>query len=659
MTFSNGQLEALRAACDAIIPSLERDEDPYGFWARKASDYHVAEKAIHLLSYLDEKARKEFDHLLSLLNSPMLGVTWGGPPRSIQKLSPEQREAVLQSWSASRLSLLRKSFMSLKKLAGILYYGSSDGRKPNPNWEAMGYPGPLHVPPPTQRPIRPFIPNADLVLTCDTVVVGSGAGGGVVAGELAEAGDAVIVIEKGPYVAEDGYTQREAEMMRRLYEAAGALTTHDGGIGVLAGSCLGGGTTVNWAGAFRTPDIILEQWADKHDNPHFTSDAFKRSIGCVAQATHVDTEESPHNAQNMALLTGSQTLGYHVKVIPRNVKGCIMGDPRECGYCGLGCRKGAKMSTLKTYLQRAFNAGAQILADTKVEKVLVESGSATGVQAVYQGRDGKRHTVTVKAKRVVVAAGAIHTPALLHRSGIQHTHLGRHLYLHPTVSVSARYAEPVDPWFGTMMSAVTDEFNMLDGTYGVKLETPPAHPGMMALALPWRSGRHHKQMMLHVRHLASFIVLTRDREGGCVKFDRQGRPVLQYNLSDYDLSHLLRGIGEAARIHQEAGACTIYFPHNSLPEYARMHDKAMLEELLREMPTWGWRPNQFPLFSAHQMGTCRMGGRDADHPVTPEGAVRGTRNLYVADASTFPESSGVNPMLSIQAIAHFVAQGLK
>jgi choline dehydrogenase-like flavoprotein len=667
MPFSDARLEALRAACDALVPSIQRPDDPHGFWARRASDLDVATPFTELIESLPAAQQKEFGQLLDLLGSRLLGLTWLGPLKPITALTPEQRETLLQKWALSPVPQLRKGFASLKNATSLLYYGRSTPDAPNPNWPAIGYPGPPASPaslpderPDDERPIQPLTFERDVTLSCETVVVGSGAGGGVVAGELAASGQDVIVVEKGPYADRADFTQREADAMDRLYEQHGALTTKSGSVCVLAGSCLGGGTTINWAGAFRTPDAILQQWADEHDAPHFSGPSFQRSIDAVERTFRIGADrEARHNPQNRALRDGCRALGYHIADIPRNQLPPASEDEwKRIGFSPYGDRDGLKQSTLRTALQTAVEHGARILADMTVERVVIENGRATGIVGTYTG--GPRPVrVTVRAERVVVAAGSIHTPALLARSGVEHEHLGRHLFFHPTVAVAARYPEKMEPWYGPMMSAVSNEFSKLDGLYGPKLETPPTHAGILALALPWRSGQQHKAVMQHADHIGSFIVLTRDRDSGRVEFDKAGQPVLRYSLSDFDRNGMLRGIAEACRIHLAAGAEEVYFPHNTAPTYQRVRGEAELERFLADIPSWGWKANRFPLFTAHQMGTCRMGGDAKRHPVAPDGAVRGITGLYVADASCFPESSGVNPMLSIQAIAHHTAQGLK
>lgn len=661
MPLSIAQFDTLRAACDALVPSIQREHDPHGFWTRRASDLDVHALFAELIETLPAAQQKEFGQLLDLLGSRALGVTWRGPLKPITDLTPTQRETLLQRWSLSPVPQLRKGYASLKNATALLFYGHAEPGTPNPNWPAIGYPGPPAEPPDVPRPIEPLTPDRDITLTCETVIVGSGAGGGVVAGELAEAGQDVIVVEKGPYLARQDFGQYETEAMGSMYEQQGALTTKSGSVSVLAGSCLGGGTTINWAGAFRTPDYILRQWAEEHNAPHFRSPAFQQSFDALEGAFHIGADRDVRdNPQNRALREGCRALGYRVADIPRNqLPPQSEAEWRRIGFSPYGDRDGLKQGTLRTSLQRATEHGARVLADTTVERIVIRNGRATGLVGVYAPGGVPRSRVTIRAERVVVAAGSIHTPALLRRSGVEHDHLGRHLFLHPTVAVAARYPAPMEPWYGPMMSAVSNEFSALDGLYGPKLETPPTHAGILALALPWRSGTQHKAVMQHADHIGSFIVLTRDRDAGRVEADKNGQPVLRYRLSRFDREHLLRGVAEACRIHLAAGAEEVYFPHNSAPVYQRIHGEVELERFLAGIPSWGWRANRFPLFSAHQMGTCRMGGDAKRHPVRPDGAVRGVAGLYVADASCFPESSGVNPMLSVQAIAHYTAQGLK
>lgn len=649
----------LRALADTFIPPLP--DDPHARTSGAAGvNLSKLEQAIQAQPL---GAQKEFGLLLDLLEKPVLGLTWLGPLRPFRALTPAQRERLLQSWAASRVPQLRKGFHALRKLFTFLYYGGSQPAGNPAAWARAGYPGPdaaelVDSP----RPLQTLKPTQDTTYDCDVLVIGSGAGGGVVAGELAQAGFDVLVLEKGPYCHGCDFTQREVDMMGKLYDARGTLSTRDGSIGLLAGACLGGGTTVNWAGAFQTPDYILQEWAREHQAPHFLSPEFQASLEAVTCALSVNTNHARHNAQNQALWDGSTRLGQQVELIPRNEKGLTdsEGHFRALGYSTLGDAHGLKQGTLNTYLRAAYEHGARLLADTAVRRVTVENGQATGAEATHTAADGHPVQIRVRARRVVVAGGAIQTPALLLRSGLRHPHLGRHLHLHPTVVVSARYPWAMNAWHGPSMSVVNDSFTRLHGTnFGAKLETPPAHPGLMSMVLPWLSGAQHHEMMRDASHLGSFIVLTRDRAGGRVRLDPQGAPLIDYTLSEFDRASMLAGVRAAAEIHAAAGAHTIYLPHGTLPTLRAEDGRLTNPEALAQLESLSWRPNQFGLYSAHQMSTCRMGGDAATHPLKLSGETVEVENLFVADASAFPACSGVNPMLTVMALAHFTAQGLK
>ena len=337
----------------------------------------------------------------------------------------------MQSWSHSRIGLLRKSFASLKKLSAFVYYSRSVDGKPNPNWQAIGYPLPDfgHEPHPNLNVINIRQPD---YFTCETVVVGSGAGGGVVAGILATSGQNVMVVEKGKYLRSEEMTGMEGDMIKTLFEKGGAMSNMDGNMAVLAGSCLGGGTTINWGGSFRTPDYVLHEWARGHHNPQFVDKAFTKCFEAVEKRLNVNSNYSAHNPQNRHLENGAKNLDYKIKPVPQNANRCGRGRQCKsgefcpnCSYGTLGDALGCKQDMLRTYLHDASEAGARLLPNTEVDIVLVEGGKAVGVLGHSTDEQGNKHEVIIRANRVVVAAGALHTPALLMRSGLRHKQIGK------------------------------------------------------------------------------------------------------------------------------------------------------------------------------------------------------------------------------------------
>ena len=396
-----------------------------------------------------------------------------------------------------------------------------------------------------------------------------------------------------------------------------------------------------------TPDAVREEWARGHALPHFISAEFTHSLDAVAQRLGVNTAHANPSGRDRVLIRGLERKGWHHGLLPRDVRGCSQDD--SCGYCGLGCRRAAKQSTLITYLQDAAARGARMVVDCDVRRVDLDRASASGVTA----RVGP-HSLTVRARTVVVAGGSIHSPALLLRSGITLPALGRYLALHPATAILAHMDEDVRPWTGTVQAHYSDQFADLNDGYGFKFETVPIHPSLQALAAPWESAAQHRERMAQLPRTALVGILLRDRFGGRVSVDAQGNPVVDYRLSRYDAGHLRRAFDAAGELLEAAGAREIWAPLARFISYRPGAARAR-EEWLARVDSAGWGPNELLLVTFHQMASCRMGATARTSVVDAENRVWGIRNLYVADASTFPSASGVNPMLTVMAIAHRAA----
>jgi len=586
--------------------------------------------------------RAELDLLLRLLDNRIVNLLLAGVPQPFTRMSPERRERYLRSWATSRIPQRRKAFQALKRLTTVTHYTTPGAGR------SIGYPGPLGPPPQTPKPIRPLPITRDTTLDCDVVVIGSGAGGGVVAGELAARGKDVIVLEKGGYRNEADFTHQEGDALQTMYDAGGLLASRDLGLVVLQGATLGGGTVINYTTSFHTPDTVREEWARGHALPHFSSAEFTHSLDAVAQRLGVNTAHANPSGRDRVLIRGLERTGWHHGLLPRDVRGCSQDD--SCGYCGFGCRRAAKQSTLITYLQDAAARGARMVVDCDVRRVDLDRGSASGVTA----RVGP-HSLTVRARTVVVAGGSIHSPALLLRSGITLPVLGRHLALHPSTAVLAQMDEDVRPWTGTVQAHYSDQFADLNEGYGFKFETAPIHPSLQALAAPWESAAQHRAQMAQLPQTALVGILLRDRFGGRVSVDAQGNPVVDYRLSRYDAGHLRRAFAAAGELLEAAGAREIWAPLARCISYRPGAAGGAREDWLARVDSAGWGPNELLLVTFHQMASCRMGATARTSVVDAENRVWGIRNLYVADASTFPSASGVNPMLTVMAIAHRAA----
>jgi choline dehydrogenase-like flavoprotein len=650
---SHNERLVLNVICETLIPALPTQPDTpenTALLTTSAKQMNVPEKvetALERITSPEEK--KQIKWLLQALNQSLVNGIIAGQWASLKGMPQEAREKVLYQMATHPLEPMRKAFLTFKRLAMFLFYADPT----NPILALFGYQTPQPLPEQPAR-IKPLMIDAPTILETDVLVIGSGAGGGVVAGELASAGHDVIVVEKGAYYAEHEYPRDELTGTERLYERYGACVNDDATISILAGSTLGGGTTINWSASFRTPEHILYEWERVLGFTGATGQDFQHSFDAVWQRSNVNTAESIANANNQKLEIGSQALGYDCQVVARNVKGCT-----TCDFCNFGCATGAKQSTLKTYLQDAHDLGARILVHADVQKILHDNGHVRGAIVKVSHADGSHHTITIKAKIVVVSAGAIHTPAILLRSNLQNPNIGNNLRLHPTTVTTGVYADRIDPWRGAPLTRVVTDFKNLDGDgYGIWLENAPVHPGLNGLANPWISGRDFKDIIQQLPYTANIIILTRDRDSGQVSVDRYGQPIIKYRLSPYDAGHLMRGMQESLKIHVAAGALEVSTPHNERLRFFTKND-GTLDHYLKRVEKRGLKPNDFALFSAHQMSSARIGGDPARGAIDPTGQSFEVKGLYVADGSSLPNSPGVNPMMSIMAVAHYIAQQIK
>ncbi|HEX2240314.1 MAG TPA: GMC family oxidoreductase N-terminal domain-containing protein [Actinomycetota bacterium] len=588
--------------------------------------------------------RDQLIGVLRALNTRMGAVALAGTPVPAAWLSPGEAEAVLARWRLSKLPFLRRLSGLLTTLALLSLYGF-----PGKHWERIGYPGPLGQPPRTSKRLKPLSLDGDEHIKCDAVVVGSGAGGGCVAAGLAAAGLDVVVVEKGGYNSESDFTHYESDAFQRMYLYGSTLATTDLGVLIIAGSTLGGGTVVNYTTSFRTPGHVLDEWARLTDIDAFVSGEFEESLDEVSERLGVNSDSSAAGKRDALMEEGLKKLGWHVDQMPRAVRGCTQDE--QCGYCGFGCRVGAKQSTMRTYLQDAQQNGARLITDVDVRKVIVKDGRATGVEGI-----AGPHRLTVKARAVVVAGGAIETPALLLRSGLG-GQVGHNLRLHPAQAAWGLFEEDVRAWEGTTQARYSNEFAHWDGGYGPIFETVPIHPGTGAAALPWLSSADHRARMDKFANISFVGALPRDSGAGRVSIGKDGSPRVFYKLSEDDERRLVEGIIAAGQVVEAAGAAEIYSPHAE-PLVYRPSGNGSHERWSEDFRRLGLGDGRVRFFSYHQMGSCRMGRDRTMSVVDGHNESHEVKRLFVADASTFPTASGVNPMLTVYAIANRAAKGI-
>ncbi|KAK7407002.1 hypothetical protein VNO78_08641 [Psophocarpus tetragonolobus] len=642
------------------------------------------------------------------------------------ELPIQKRQEIMLSWSLSYISHFRMLFRTIKLLTLLIFFTQIDESEENVSWKAIGYCGPdpefkaqlkkhfldgtsnggreekedegaeeeigplykglVHLNYPrdmTADALRQFgfpvsvirrkqkaaakVSSPSLVIQCDAVVVGSGSGGGVIAGVLAKAGYKVLVLEKGGYSARNNLSLLEGPTMDQMYLNGGMLASDDMGMMILSGSTVGGGSAINWSACIKTPRHVCKEWCDKHGLELFESELYREALETVCQKMEVQSEIEDEGFNNAVLRRGCEEMGYPVNNIPRNSP-----SDHYCGWCCMGCKDGKKKGTSETWLVDLVKSGnGAILPGCEAIKVLHEKKEgrdrkiARGVAFEFQYK-GTKDICVVESKVTIVACGTLSTPALLKRSALRNQNIGRHLHLHPVTMAwgyfpdtgvsevwPEAYKKSYEGGIMTAMSSVVAEFEQ--SGYGAVIQTPALHPGMFSGVTPWTSGIDIKDRMRKFSRTAHIFALARDQGSGTVEAPHR----ISYQLANADEEKLQKGIEKLLRILAAAGAEEIGTTHSKgrtlNVKQVSYHE---FEKFVKEESSRPLTDLSTPLFSAHQMGSCRMGCNAKQSVVNQTGETWEVEGLYVADASVFPTALGVNPMVTVQAIAYCTAQSV-
>ncbi|HVY77130.1 MAG TPA: GMC family oxidoreductase [Solirubrobacterales bacterium] len=607
----------------------------------------AAERDVDVSGPLASFLRSVSPRALSRIRLGLRAFEWLPFPWRFSRLDTSARDDFLRRMEASRLGLFHELLLMAKVLATLGYavvpaveerVGTrrscrlADGSLPEPH-------GPLGDTEPAGEDEE-----------CDVVIVGSGAGGAVAAATLAEAGLEVIVLEAGEAFDRDSYPSDPLEAIARLYRDGG-LTIAEGRpqIPVPVGRAVGGTTVVNSGTCFRAPAPLLAGWRERFGIDWATDlDEDFAAAEDFLRVTPLDPERMGRNGQ--LAMEGAAALGASGGPISRNAGSCV-----QCSSCPLGCEIDAKRGMHVSYLPRAVAAGARLRTALKAHRILLEHNRAAGILTT-PAADGPKtcRYVTPQARRplyrvrarvaTVVAGGALGTPELLLRSGLGGAAVGRHLHIHPACWVGARYAEEVRGWDGVMQSYYIDQWEpqrlLLEATF-----TPLAFGGAW---LPG-AGRDHQRSLLDFGHVGSIGVHLSDESSGRVGLAHDGSLRTRYRLTQADADRLSFGIARAAEIHFAAGATEVY------PNIPRAG--VLTPSKLPEFESTRFKPRELRLEAFHPMGTARI-SPEGDGACAPDGSVHGLTNLYVADASLFPTSLGVNPMMTVIAFANRIATEL-
>lgn len=567
---------------------------------------------------------------------------------------------------------------------------------PNNHSYGAGFDFPFVVFPPLPQGSR-LVPAT---LETDVLIIGSGCTGAVAASVIARSGLEVLVAEKGYHWKPNHLPMSEKNGMVHLFSNGGVTLSDTGKMGILAGSCFGGGGTVNWSASLQLQPFVRQEFAKKHNLPYFESSAFQQDMDAVCETMGVGTQGIKHNPGNQMLLDGAKKLGMKAKPVPQNTG----GEAHQCGYCTLGCGSCGKKGPTESWLPDAARHGAKFVEGFQCEEIIfaedkTEDGKkiAIGARGVWTSRDesagvsGKvyRRPVMIYARRaVVVAAGALGgTALLLERSGIRNPHLGKHLKLHPVNTLFGVFDKDIMPWEGGILTSVVNEYENINSTgYGCKLECVTMLPSMVLPLMQWKSGLEWKVHAAKFKRMAGWISLARDEGEGDVYADPvdKYRVRVRYDTSKSDQKNIAVGLVALARIAFVEGAREIHVGVAGVPPFIRrqsvktyssaiddgqtgenaggtasINDPEFLQWLSGlELFAVNGLPGDAGQVSAHQMGTARMGSSPTNSVVNSRGAVWNTQSLFVADTSVFPGASGVNPMITGMAIARGIARGI-
>ncbi len=627
-TLSEGERELLAAAVGAIFVAGE---------AVPAPDEKTVDAAVAQLHALPGHAFWFYRLGLRFLDyAPMASHR-----RRFTELPLHQRRRLLAQWtdpSQSKLPGPPMASLAIQLLTTIIkvaHFGRYD------YLDAIGHPRPQQVAPePRERYMRRVVAAEDLgeetELQAHVVVVGTGAGGAAVAYQLAKQGLAVAMVEEGRYFQRQDFSGPPMDRVRSMYRHRATNFSLGTPIIIPQGRTVGGTTTINSGTCFTTPDEVLEEWRKDLGFPDdFRPENYHPYSTEVGEMLQVAPGES-HALGKIAdvIARGADELGLDHGPLPRNAPGCP-----GAGECILGCPEGAKQSTDVSYVPAALRAGAELYVGLPVTRILMNGSRAVAVEARGSDNRGRPRRLRIKADRIVLACGAVHSPLLLRENGFTLPWIGKNLSVHPGMGLLARVKEDLEPWKtipqGYAIHALEDR--------GVRFEGYYLHPQLTAPTLPW-VGERLTEWMDDFRRIAQFGFMIRDRGTGRVRRGPNGIPLISYSLTPPSIDRLKEASSLLAEVLLEAGADRVYAGFGPDPVVRSRHQARRLKEA-------DAGPLDFRLLGAHPLGTCRMAADRQKGVVDFDHRVFGTDNLHVVDGSSVPTSLGVNPQMTIMAMA--------
>lgn len=491
-------------------------------------------------------------------------------------------------------------------------------------------------------------------IECDVCIIGSGAGGGMLAEGLAEAGLNVVMLEAGEHRTRKDFDMDEGTALSRLYQEGALRSTADLSIVILQGESVGGSTTINWTTCFRTPEYILGIWREKYGLSELTTKALTPHFEAVERRLNIsEWPKELSNANNQIIHDGCEKLGWESIALRRNVKGCA-----NSGYCGMGCPLDAKQGMLVTTIPSAVSSGMRLYTNTRADVLTEKNGRIVSVEASVWDPETRRKTgvtLNIRPKITVSSCGAINGPALFLRSGINdNNRVGLRTFIHPVVAVGAQFSHKINGFYGAPQSASSHHFfDRGPNEIGFFIEAAPTHP-MLAATAAGRFGKSAQKFMGDLSHTGFLIAIHDDGiidgdEGGVVSLRSDGRVHIDYPIEPALQRSFLASHEALCELALAAGANEVQTLHVD-PVLLKSTDD------ISELSNRSYRALDLGIFTAHQMGGLSMGTDPSTSVVNSDLRHHRIENLYVVDGSVFPTALGVNPSQTIYTLAHRARQ---
>jgi choline dehydrogenase-like flavoprotein len=554
-----------------------------------------------------------------------------------QKLGPAEREEVLRGWEQS--SLMRWPLFVLAGLFKSTHFDHPEvydafdveyfkgGPSEKVRWVTQVHSGDDW--------------DADELVECDVVVVGTGPGGAIVGKELADQGHAVVFVEEGRLYRREAFRGSVLTAHQKFYRGQAKVASWGNTmVPVLMGRLVGGSSAINTGTCFRTPDWILDRWCEDLHSDALSPERLRPHFERVERALQIGpNEDKLIGPIGPIVARGCEQLGWSHFKVPRNAPDC---DTQSC--CDFGCPSGARLSMDVTYIPKALERGAVLFTDTKATRVWIENGRAVGIEARSVERD---RTIRIRSQAVVLACGAVPTPVLLQEQSIcnRSGQVGRNLSLHPGAAVSGLFDDVIEGYKHVPQGVGCDQFHR----QGILLLGAQSSLNIASHMFQF-AGRRLTEVMDDFDRIGAMGVLVKDAtQNGRVRPGLKGEPLITYWLQRKDLDQMHRGMVHIMELFRAAGARKLYPLGHRMPI---IETDADFERFRKRRVA----PSDIIWPSFHPLGTIRMGANPTTSVVGFDHETHDVKGLFVVDGGTVPGPTAVNPQLTIMAMADRAAQ---